>query len=228
MAIVYDDSLLAAPDLDYFRPEYWESENALNGQAMGRSSAWFIDTPFGSVVLRQYLRGGWAAKFSRNKYFFSKVPRSRPFREFHLLAALHEQGLPVPRPVTAVCEHRGLLSSGAIITIRIPLAETLAHWLEIVEFDCYHRCWANVGQCIRRFHDSGVWHADLNVRNILLDSAQQVFLLDFDRARFRPGRKVIGKSNLGRLKRSLLKCWPADQIPAMQVAWMNLMDGYHG
>ncbi len=228
LAIVYDDSLLALPDLDFFRPGYWESENALNGQATGRGSAWFIDAPFGAGVLRQYLRGGWAAKFSRNKYFFSRVSRSRPFREFRLLATLHEQGLPVPRPVAAMCEYHGLLSSGAIMTIRIPLAETLASWVAVVEFDSYHRCWAKVGQSIRRFHDAGVWHADLNARNILLNPAQQVFMLDFDRARFKPGQKVNGKSNLARLKRSLLKLWPADQIPAMQVAWMNLMDGYHG
>jgi len=228
LSVVYDGSLLDSPLVDYFRAEYWQSLKLLIGQARGRGSAWFIDAPFGPVVLRQYLRGGWAAKISRDRYLFSDVSRSRPFREFHLLTALHQQGLPVPRPVAALCEHHGLLASGAIISARIPAVQTLAEWLEGAGTDPGNAGWPSVGNCIRKFHDAGIWHADLNARNILLDSEQQVFLLDFDRARFTPGQKVSSKRNLSRLKRSLIKLWPPAQMPSMQPAWKNLMDGYHG
>lgn len=228
LSVVYDGSLLDSPRVDYFRAEYWQSLKLLMGGARGRGNAWFIDAPFGPVVLRQYLRGGWAAKISRDRYLFSGVSRSRPLREFHLLAALHQQGLPVPRPVAAVCEHHGLLASGAIISVRIPAVQTLADWLEGAGTNPENAGWLSVGNCIRKFHDAGVWHADLNARNILLDSEQQVFLLDFDRARFTPGRKVSGKRNLSRLKRSLIKLWPPAQMPSMQPAWKNLMEGYHG
>jgi len=69
LAIVYDASRMGLPGAEYFNAEYWASRNALRGQAIGRGSAWFIDAPFGPVVLRRYLRGGWVAKVSRERYF---------------------------------------------------------------------------------------------------------------------------------------------------------------
>ena len=228
LAVVYDASLLDAPGVEFFSTDFWKSRQALIGEAVGRGSAWFIDAPFGPVVLRQYLRGGWVAKFSRNRYFFATVSRSRPFREYHLLAALYEQGLPVPRPVAALCEHRGIRSTGALMTARISSAQTLADLLPgfsgVRETDT--EFWESIGRCIRRFHDAGVWHADLNARNILLDAAQQVFLIDFDRARFTPGKAVNGKGNLDRFKRSLAKFWPTGELPALQSAWVQVMAGY--
>ena len=230
LAIAYDASLMETPAVDYFSVEYWASRQALVGEAVGRGSAWFINTDFGPVVLRHYLRGGWVAKISRQSYFFTTVSRSRPFREYHLLAALYDLGLPVPKPVAALCEFRGMISSGALMTARISSARTLADVLpgnngsDHIDADC----WASIGQCIRRFHDAGVWHADLNARNILLDAGLQVFLIDFDRARFTPGKAVNGQGNLKRLKRSLNKLWPAGELSAMQAAWTQLMAAYHG
>jgi 3-deoxy-D-manno-octulosonic acid kinase len=230
LAIAYDASRMDTPAVDYFQPDYWRSRQSLIGEAVGRGSAWFIDTPFGAVVLREYLRGGWVAKFSRDRYFYSTISRSRPFREFHILAALYQQGLPVPRPVAALCEHRGIFASGSIMTACISAAQTLADVLPATgnRSESGEYLWTAVGKCIRRFHDAGVWHADLNARNILLDSEQQVFLIDFDRARFTPGKAVNGKNNLSRLNRSLAKLWPAEEASSMQAAWAQLESAYHG
>jgi 3-deoxy-D-manno-octulosonic acid kinase len=230
MAIVYDASLMDAPGADYFSVDFWDSQQALVGEATGRGSAWFIDSPVGPVVLRQYLRGGWVAAFNRQSYFFTLVLRSRPLREFRLLSALYELGLPVPRPIAALCEHHGFISTGKIITARILSAQTLADTLpgKTRSSDVGDDLWGSVGKCIRRFHDAGVWHADLNARNILLDAESQVFLIDFDRARFRPGTTVKGEGNLSRLKRSLAKFWPAEDQDAMRPAWMQLKAGYYG
>jgi len=64
--------------------------------------------------------------------------------------------------------------------------------------------WLAAGRCIRRFHDAGVQHADLNAHNVMLGEDGEVWLLDFDRGRLRrPGRwqgRVIA-----RLARSLSK-----------------------
>ena len=229
-AIAYDAGLMEIPGVDYFNVDYWRSKQALEGEAVGRGSAWFINTASGPVVLRHYLRGGWVAKISRQSYFFTTVSRSRPFREYHLLAALYELGLPVPKPVAALCEFHGIISSGALMTARISSARTLADVLpgndgnDRIDADF----WASVGRCIRRFHDAGVWHADLNARNILLDAGSQVYLIDFDRARFTPGKTVNGEGNLKRLKRSLSKLWPTDELSAMQPAWAQLKLAYHG
>lgn len=223
-AVAYDASLVEAPGIEYFDAEYWRSRQALEGQAIGRGSAWFIQAPFGPVVLRRYLRGGWPAALSREHYVFTGVSMSRPFREYHLLAAMHTLELPVPRPVAALCEHRGMVSKGALMTQRLmdtaPLADMLGDKFPGPEN------WAAIGECIRRFHDAGIWHADLNARNILLDGESRVFLIDFDRARFSPGEAIDGKGNLKRLKRSLIKLWPQVESTAVDAAWDNLMAGY--
>ncbi len=125
-AVIYDAGLKHAPGLDEFSVDYWRSRQAVSGEATGRGSAWFIETPDGPVVLRHFLRGGWAAKLSRQAYFFTGISKSRPFREYHILAGLYEKGLPVPRPVAALCQHKGLVATGAIMTACIPSATTLA------------------------------------------------------------------------------------------------------
>ena len=230
LAIVYDAGVIESPNVDHFSVDFWKSQQALMGEAVGRGSAWFIDAPFGPLVLRRYLRGGWAAKFSRQSYFFTTVSRSRAFREYHLLARLFEQGLPVPRPVAALCEFHGVVSTGAILTARIASAQTLADVLPgnngSLKLD--DKFWVSVGKCIRRFHDTGVWHADLNARNILLDAELKVFLIDFDRARFTPGKAVQGQGNLNRLKRSFEKLWPTKALTELEPAWVQLEAGYHG
>ena len=230
VAIVYDAEVMESPGVGYFSVDFWKSQQALDGEAVGRGSAWFINAPFGSLVLRRYLRGGWAAKLSRKSYFFTTVSRSRPFREYHLMASLFELGLPVPRPVAALCEFHGVISTGAILTSRIPMAQTLADILpgKHDNPDLDEGFWGSVGKCIRQFHDAGVWHADLNARNILLDAELKVFLIDFDRARFTPGKAVQGQGNLKRLKRSLVKFWPEKTPSEMETAWSQLEAGYRG
>jgi 3-deoxy-D-manno-octulosonic acid kinase len=223
-SVAYDASLVETPDEEFFEADYWRSRQALTGQAVGRGSAWFVQAPFGPVVLRRYLRGGWAAALSREHYIYTGVSTSRPFREYHLLAAMHALGLPVPRPVAALCQHRGMLSKGALMTERLVDAAPLAD--ELTADRPGPETWKAIGAAIRRFHDAGIWHADLNTRNILIRGGSEVFLIDFDRARFSPGEKVEGKGNLKRLKRSLTKLWPQAESSAMDMAWDKLTAGY--
>jgi 3-deoxy-D-manno-octulosonic acid kinase len=229
-AIVYDAGRMECPTGDYFDVEFWRSQQAVIAEAIGRGSAWFLETPQGPVVLRQYLRGGWAAKISRQRYLLTTATRSRPFKEFYVLADLFERGLPVPRPVAAFCEFHGLTSSGAILTATIPSAKTLVDVLlsEDLAARSPNGFWERIGRCIRRFHDAGVWHADLNARNILLAADEEVFLIDFDRARFTPGQPVSGQGNLKRLRRSLLKVWPSSDLEQVDYAWNRLMVAYDG
>ena len=63
--------------------------------------------------------------------------------------------------------------------------------------------WAAIGRCLRRFHDAGVQHADLNARNIMLGEQGEVWVLDFDRGRLRAPGAWSGRV-LDRLERSLV------------------------
>lgn len=168
----------------------------------GRGSVSFIRLDGPELVLRRYLRGGLAARVSRDRYLWLGEARTRAFRELRLLSELVDLGLPVPRPVAARYSRSGLVYRGELVTQRLPGVASLAtRWLagEATDED-----WALAGRCIRRFHDAGVRHADLNAHNIMLDGQGGAWLLDFDRGRVqRPGpwREQV----LARLARSLEK-----------------------
>jgi 3-deoxy-D-manno-octulosonic acid kinase len=220
--IVYDADLIQQPGADLFAADAWERSGSVVGQAPGRGSALFLETGFGPAVLRHYLRGGWAAHLSRDRYLYAGLERSRPIAEFHMLARLYEQGLPVPRPLAAQCVKEGLFYSGDLMTRRLLDVVPLADLLNVQQTD--PAMWIATGACIRRFHDHGLVHADLNARNILFSGDGRAYLIDFDRARIRAGAQGLFEANLKRLQRSLkkfLKAGPLEQ------GWRYLMNGYN-
>lgn len=81
---------------------------------------------------------------------------------------------------------------------------------------------------VRRFHDSGVYHPDLNCFNVLV-ADRQMYLIDFDKARYRmSGMSGWRQQTLERLLRSLKKLPPEVWTGvSLDDAWSALLDGYH-
>jgi 3-deoxy-D-manno-octulosonic acid kinase len=221
--ILYDDALLSHAGVELFQPEYWRSRGALQDAVGGRGGAFIVAAPGGDWVLRHYHRGGFAAHLSRDRYLWTGLERSRPWREWRLLAELYREGLPVPQPVAAQVQPGSLLYRGDLITRRIPDARSLAEGLSRKGHD--RLPWADVGRCIQRFHAAGIWHADLNAHNILIDKQGRVYLIDFDRGTRRPPQTSWQAANLRRLYRSLSKLLP-DGPHSPDVFWKDLMEGY--
>ena len=222
-AIVYDANRIPQPGPDLFEPGFWKGLGAVVGQAQGRGNALLLETPFGPAVLRQYQRGGMAAKISRDRYIYCGYSRSRPLLEAGILAQLYAQGLPVPQVLAASCERHGLVYNGALITARIADAHPLADCL--AGSSGSDALWTEIGRCLRRFHKAGVYHADLNARNILVDNIGKVWLVDFDRARFmKPDSRKL-RQNLARLLRSLGKLGTVSDAE-LETGWRSLMAGY--
>lgn len=222
--IVYDADRIQEPSPILFDPEHWQRLGQVAGMAVGRGSALLLDADFGPAVLRQYLRGGWAARVSRDRYLFTGFDRSRPLTEFGLLAKLTAAGLPVPEPLAALCARQGLTYRGWLLTRRIPAVVPLAD--RLAESSTDTALWRRMGRVIRRFHNAGVVHADLNARNILLGSDDTIHLVDFDRARISSDNPRAFAGNLMRLKRSLQKLWPSAQRGRLDGCWGELLLGY--
>ena len=222
--IVYDADRIQQPRSELFDPAHWARREALDGTAAGRGRALFLQTEFGPAVLRQYLRGGWPAHISRDRYLFLGYARSRPLAEFRVLAALAAAGLPVPPPLAALCDRQGLLYRGWLLMERIPDVTPLADLLAGHAAD--DALWRRCGETLRRFHAAGVLHADLNARNILVGPGQAIHLVDFDRARLREGDLGGFRRNLARLRRSLEKLWPPAQRDRLEPCWERLLAGY--
>jgi len=224
LLIVYDADHIQHPGTQLFEPDYWRGQGAVAGEAQGRGSALLLETDFGPAVLRQYLRGGWAARVSRNRYFFSGFERSRPLAEFSMLENLSAAGLPVPEPLAAMCVRHGSLYSGWLMMRRIMNVSPLADLIEERRDDPL--LWRAAGACINDFHEFGLIHADLNARNILAGEGDRIYLVDLDRSRVRKGDNRAFSANLRRLHRSLRKLWPPPFGDRLEPCWNALLEGY--
>ena len=204
----------------------WQRRNGLLGHAQGRGQACFLRRDDGSYwVLRHFRRGGFAARLSADRYLWTGARRTRAYREFQIMLDLARLGLGVPRPVAAQSIRHGLYYEADLITEGIqgacPLADRAC--LESVSI----ATWQAIGREIAGLHAHGVWHADLNARNILLDEADQPWLIDFDRARYRNPRRRWRENNLARLKRSLDKFAAREPVFHFRSAdWAALRAGY--
>ncbi|MGH8135140.1 MAG: 3-deoxy-D-manno-octulosonic acid kinase [Steroidobacteraceae bacterium] len=211
-AILFDTERVDDPGWELFDRRRWQARGALKAHSGGRGSVHFIEDRGRHWALRRYLRGGVVARLVHERFLFLGEDRTRSFLELRLLASLLQKALPVPAPVAAGYR-RGLCTYVAeLITERLVGAASLTEMLRAGRMN--ESRWAAIGRCLRRFHDAGVQHADLNASNIMLGQAGEVWVLDFDRGRLRePG--VWRESVLGRLARSLAK------ISAGRIEWQS-------
>jgi len=222
-AMLYDTSRVGNLNNDWFEPRYWQARGEIDGAARGRGATYFVKADGRNFVLRHYRRGGLMAHLSGDRYRWRDEESTRPFAEWQLTYRLHRAGLPVPVPLAARYRHQGSTYSGDLITERLPTVGSLTECLRTGALSVV--TWISIGRCIRRFHDLGVCHADLNAHNVLL-SEESVYLVDFDRCQLRrPG--LWRDDNLVRLRRSLEKVtWgmPAERFGESD--WHGLLDGY--
>lgn len=201
-AILYDPSKVSNAGPWLFDRDGWRARGALTELPGGRGSIAFIDDGTRHWALRRCLRGGLPARVTHDRYAFLGETRVRSFHELRLLAQLTGLGLPVPAPVAAIYRREFLTYTAQLITEQLPTRTSLAD--RVLAGTLSMAGWAAVGRCLRRFHEAGVAHADLNARNIMLDDRDEVWLLDFDGGRLRdPG--AWQQAALARLERSLAK-----------------------
>ncbi|MEO7066213.1 MAG: 3-deoxy-D-manno-octulosonic acid kinase [Rhodanobacter sp.] len=224
-AILFDAAVSPQVEDNWFAPDYWREQNALRTQAGGRGGIAIIDTPVGECVLRHYRRGGLVAALVRDRYLWTGADRTRPFKEFRLLAEIERLGLPGPMVVAARYCRSGLFYTADLMTRRIVDASTLAERLANGHLN--GDLAAAVGALVARFHRAGVWHADLNAHNVLVTS-EQLYLIDFDRGEIRAPVASWQQANLQRLRRSLLKLGAASEGEAAFEAaiWQPLLVSY--
>ncbi len=181
-------------------PTYWLAAGRARPTPGGRGAAWFIDTDWGSWVLREGVRGGLIGRLVQRSYVWRGFEQSRPVREFAVLARLRERGLPVPEPVLAGVRRHGPIYQGVLITACIEGTQSLA----ALGATGARPPWSRIGAVLRALVDAGVVHPDLNAHNVLIDANQQVHVVDFDRAVVRADGRA-GRDPRSRLRRSLTK-----------------------
>lgn len=211
----------------WFDPSFWQSQNALTGTGSGRAEVWFINAPLGKFVIRRYRRGGLIAKFNKSRFLFTGQKHTRPWLELSLLEHMRSLDLPVPRPIGGLLTvEKGFYQSEL-------LTETIANANDLFDIikdgDSKNINWHEIGAVIKRFHDQGIYHSDLNCHNIMIDQDDKVWLIDFDKCEQRPHDEKWKLANINRLKRSLDKEDKLHtQFDISDTQWRNFLEGYRG
>ena len=211
---------VSAEDFDLARHHH--STALATGSGRGQAHSLQLGTQ--AMVLRHYRRGGLVAKISHDLFWRTAVHESRAMREFMLLRLMRSWQLPVPLAVAARHHGRGLFYQADILIGLIPDTLNLAQCL--VQRPVQQAEWEAIGRAIRRMHDHQVFHSDLNIHNLLLDTQGRAWIVDFDKCGLRPGEDWKAQ-NLARLQRSLRK--EASRLsPFFGTAadWDGLLSGY--
>lgn len=221
-AILYDNTRVRDAKPEWFLPAWW-GERARPVASGGRGGAWFVDAPFGSAVLRRYLRGGLVAHFNRDRYLWRGANRTRSFAEFRLSREMAAKGVPVPRPIAACYRREGYFYQAAILIERVDGVRTLADRAAVAGDGAP---WEEAGRLIARLHRAGLDHADLNAHNLLFDTTGRGWVIDLDRGEQRIPSTRWREGNLARLKRSLLKLRGGRSVEDMERDFARLRAAY--
>jgi len=180
----------------------------------GRGPVMLLQINGQAAIGKRAMHGGFAGRLLGGLY----LGTGRALAQAEAAERLLRSGIPTPQ-VLAVGWRRSFLifTKQVIVTRAIPGAENL---YEVARQDAPWRrrraILAASADLIRRMHDAGFLHADLNVANLVLASGSgvdRVFVVDLDRGRFE-GRLTTPQRlrNLARLQRSYEK-WIAGRWP---------------
>ncbi len=162
----------------------------------------------GSVVIKSYMRGGFVRHFLKSRYVKFGKPRSR--LEFEALSELRLLGISAPEPLAYA--YRGFpLYRAWLITREVESACTLAE-LGCRDISRATDVMGKVIEQIKKLVACGFIHVDLHPGNVLVDSNDDIFIIDFDKGR----RSTLRKEKLygyyyRRWRRSIVK----HQLPKM-------------
>ena len=181
------------------------------------------------VVFRSYSHGGLFRAFTRNLYFLG----SRSFQELALTEEIRVRGIPTTQPVGAI--HRFLFFrfyKAYFLSLEIPHALNLIQFFQKIgphpspqDLILKRQMIRSAGLLLRQFHQSGIFHGDLQLKNILV-SGDHPLLIDFDRSYRRPVLSAGERAkNLFRLNRSAEK-WRLLGLPVTRTDFCRFFSAY--
>jgi Lipopolysaccharide kinase (Kdo/WaaP) family len=163
------------------------------------------------MFARRAKRGG-LIRFLLTDLYFGFDPR--PLRELAVTIAARRRGIAVAEPMGAMIERASFGTYRGFFLTRSVAGFTLWEFLEtdddpIVRELVLHQ----VREAIDAMHERGLFHADLNLHNVMVENASESFaikLLDLDKARLENSAlsKAERKANYARLIRSARKLDP--------------------
>lgn len=168
------------------------------------------------MIVKHYEHGGLFRKITRDIF----LGNSRPFRELAVLEVASQKGIPVPEVLAARVDRIfGPFYKGEIVYKEIPDSANLLEYLKRLNerpmgerISLKRKIINSLAQAIKKMHISGIYHADLNVKNVLIQNrgeAPRIYLVDFDCSKIKKNLFLrVRIKNLARFHRSCEK-WKA-------------------
>lgn len=197
------DDVYADFSVKWFEQVQYENNINHGSWKSGRQAIYRFTSLGSPMILRHYWRGGMPSRVTKDQFLFKGFRHCRSYQEMSLLNTMWQAQLPVPKPIAAKCQRKGLLYRADLIMAEIREVKTLAEILSQALLS--ESMWMNIGQVIHKFHKYGIEHVDLNANNILINNNEEVFLIDFDRCKQRAYAASWAERGLKRLERSLEK-----------------------
>ncbi|HVN71863.1 MAG TPA: lipopolysaccharide kinase InaA family protein [Desulfomonilia bacterium] len=203
-------------------------ESALTERALGEPSPFkgrsrlHIIPP--DMVVRPLMHGGLFRHLTGRLFLSS----ARTIRELKVSRYLTINGVPTPEILAVRLIRKGLFYSIDVVSRLVPDSMDLMTCLETPRTDV-SEILMKAGTLVRKIHDLGIYHADLHIKNLLMDSAGNLWVLDLDKARLYatlPG--FMKRLNIGRFMRSMKK-WERKGRIHLPNDWQRcFMTGYLG
>lgn len=158
------------------------------------------------VVIRKYQHGGVLRRLTGDIFMFG----FRPFQEVEVTEMVKSAGIPTLEILAAIRKREwGVWYRCYLVTRYLPEAVDLIHYLaQQPESKTRQDVIQKAGKVVRTMHRHGIYHADLHLKNFLVDAGKEpkVYLIDFDQSEIcphlRPSQRM---KNLKRLDRSAEK-----------------------
>lgn len=194
----------------------------------GRSALRRVASPQGSLLVREYRKGGLLRRLRGRRM----RGRWRPLDEFVLHRRLMALGVPVPNAVGCVIQRGPTGWRGFLLLHEVAGAldlESVLHGVALPEGVDQRRVLREAGRVVRMLHDAGVPHPDLHPKNLLLVPDGRVLAIDLDKAR--PATGVLSEErrleNLVRLGRAIEK-HRLKGLQAGRKEALRFLEGYAG
>jgi 3-deoxy-D-manno-octulosonic acid kinase len=172
----------------------------------------------GSLVIKHYRRGGLMRYFIKQRYL--KLGKTRAQIEFEMLQVVRNLGINAPEPVAYA--HRGCIFYQAWLisrAIKHPLSLAL---LSLKDEKKTRQAMESVIGQISLLIQNDILHVDLHPGNVVVDGADQIFLVDFDKGQIHPGSKEkLRNRYLSRWQRAVTKHRLPDILTEMLLAGLN-------